>query len=207
VEAVPVARRADHVPDQLDEDPALIAALQAELAAEVAELAELAAAEAGHAAAEAQVGRRAAGGPEPTAAEAVKACDAGRPAAGGTHPGGPQPGDTADGSQTCGAESAQAAERAQRAERPEAPEGQRTLSQRLAEEGLAAGQVKLLAEDLEVLLQPERVDRTRNGSHQVGHGVNSDGLLEQLAVRGRHFDELPANDVRPVDLGQQQPHD
>src|SRR5206468_1756542 len=57
----PVFGSADDLADQRDEDHALVAALEAELAAQVAELAELAAAEAGSATADAQVDRPAAG--------------------------------------------------------------------------------------------------------------------------------------------------
>src|SRR5204862_879704 len=68
--------RGDHVLDQLDQDGASVAALEAELAAQVAELALLAAAEAERAAAEAQVGLVVAAGDAQPAGELAAAADA-----------------------------------------------------------------------------------------------------------------------------------
>ena len=187
--------RGDHVLDQLDQDGAGVAALEAELAAEVAELALLAAAEPERAAAEAEVRLAVA------AAEADAAIDR-RPRRRRRHaaamPPMPPP----------------------RRRRPRPPRWPRAARARRAPRGAveaeslpppAAPKIAMpvrgqrRAEHLQVLLQALLVDAIRDRDDEVGHRVGPDRLLGDGPVVGRDLDVVAANDVGAVDLGQQEP--
>src|SRR5207248_1550188 len=154
---------------------ALVAALEAELAAEVAELAELAAAEAGDAAARAQV--------VTALAEAAAADDA-------TAHAEATAGTEAASAETAGTQRAQTAgtQRAQTADATQRPGTQTTDAGELCERRAGVAERERPAQHGQVLLQARLIDRVRDRDHQVGHFIRPDGLLLDGFLGRRDFD-------------------